>query len=48
MWGGLNLSQGIDLGELEVGREAGAVVGAVLHYLDLTILVQEPVLTCKS
>jgi hypothetical protein len=43
--GGLCLSERIDLLELQVGLEAGAVVGAVLHDLDLTVLVQEPILT---
>jgi len=42
--GGLHLSESVDLLQLQVGLEAGAVVGAVLHYLDLTVLVQEPVL----
>ena len=43
--GGLGLSERVDLLQLQVGLEAGAVVGAVLHDLDLTVLVQEPVLT---
>jgi len=42
--GGLHLSESVDLLQLQVGLEAGAVVGAVLHYLDLTVLVKEPVL----
>ena len=41
--GGLGLGQWVDLDELEVRLEAGAVVGGVLHDLDLAVLIQKSV-----
>jgi len=41
--GSLGLSQGVNLDQLKVRLEAGAVVGGVLHDLDLAVLIQKSV-----
>ena len=41
--GSLGLSQRVNLDQLEVRLEASAVVGGVLHDLDLAVLIQKSV-----
>ena len=45
--GSLGLSQGVNLDQLKVRLEAGAVVCGVLHDLDLSVLIQKSVFACQ-